>query len=212
MRLFMSVDKKKKDFGDANNANAPVENAVEVAQDVVQSMCVPNISVGADIDVEGVIEKAIDNQNLVIDGKLKAQILQEEKRKNIVAQSEEKRKMAEQEHQHEMEKMRFEKEKEAAKKNGYQVWQEEKRKNIALAEEERRKAAEIENQLILEKERLEVEKERFVTEREQLATERERIALEMEQILLAKEKQKTIRALIIAAGCLIAFFIVALFL
>lgn len=212
--MKLSFGRKQRSYGDDNNANVNAGNAVEVAKgglvDNVLDMSRFNIEV--DADVEGVIEKAIDNQNLVIDGKLKAQILQEEKRKNIVAQSEEKRKSAEQEHQHEMEKMRFEKEKEAAKKNGYQVWQEEKRKNIALAEEERRKATEMENQLILEKERLEVEKERFATEREQLATERERIALEMEQILLAKEKQKTIRALIIAAGCLIAFFIIALFL
>ena len=212
--MKLSFGRRQSSFGDDNSANVNAGNAVEVTKgglvDNVLDMGRFNIEV--DADVEGVIEKAIDNQNLVVDGKLKAQILQEEKMKNIIAQNEAKRKLAEQEHQHEMEKMRFEKEKDAAKKNGYQVWQEEKRKNIALAEEERRKATEMQNQLILEKERMEVEKERLATEREQLAAERERIALELEKTLLEKEKQKTIRALIIAAGCLIAFFIAALFL
>ena len=193
------VDNEEDSNTNPKNAVQPIkDNVVDTVLDIGRS----NIEI--DADVEGVIEKIIDNQNQLIDGKLKAQIIQEEKRKNIVAQSEEKRKSAEQEHQHEMEKMRFEKEKDATKKNGYQVWQEEKRKNIALAEEERRKAAEIQNQLILEKEKLEVEKEK-------LAAERERIALEMEKTLLAKEKQKTRRALIIAIGLLIAFFLALLF-
>ena len=199
--------KKKRSIGDGNNANVSVENAVEVAKgnlvDNVSDMTGFNVEV--DADIKGVVEMLIDSQDQLVDGKTKSQIQQEEKRKSIVAQSEERRKTAEQEHQHTMERMRFKREQEADKKNGYQVRQEEKRKNIALAEEERRKAAEIQNQLILEKEKLEVEKQR-------LTTERERLALEKEKTLLAKEKQKTIRALIIAVGCLIAFFIAALLL
>ena len=108
--------------------------------------------------------------------------------------------------------MRFEKEKQADRKNIYQVWQEEKRKNIALAEEENRKATEMQNQLTLEKEKLEIEKAKMEVEKEQLITERENIALELEKTLLEKEKQKTKRVLIMTIGCLIAFLIAMLFL
>ena len=207
--MKLTIGKRPKNIVEESNA---IVNAADPGNlmDVVADALDYNVEV--DADVEGVVEKLIDNQNLVIDGKLKAQILQEEKRKNIVAQNEEKRKSAEQEHQHEMERMRFEKEKQDSRKNIYQVWQEEKRKNLALAEEENRRATEMQNQLILEREKMEVEKERLITEREQLATERERISLEMEKTLLEKEKQKTKRALIIVAGCLIAVLIVVLFL
>ena len=207
--MKLAIGKRHPNIVEESNAivNAvDQDNLVNVVADAV------GCNVEIDADVEGVVEKIIDNQNLVIDGKLKAQILQEERRKNIAAQGEDKRKTSEQEHQHEMEKMRFEKEKQDSRKNINQVWQEEKRKNIALAEEESRRATELQNQLILEQTKMEVEKERLVTEREQLATERERIALEMEKTLLEKEKQKTKRVLIIVAGCLIAFLMALLLL
>ena len=209
--MKLVIGKRHQNIVEESNA---LVNAIDKGNLITNIADATGCNVEIDADVEGVVGKIVDSQNLVIDGKLKAQILQEEKRKNIVAQSEEKRKSAEQEHQHEMEKMRFEKEKEAAKKNGYQVWQEEKRKNIALAEEERRKAAEMENQLILEKEKMEVEKERLAIERERLVTEREHIALELEKTSVEKEreKQKTMRVLIITTGCLIAFFIAILLL
>ena len=186
--MKLSIGKRHQNIVEESNA---IVNAVDKGNPINVVADALGYNVEVDADVEGVVGKIIDNQNLVIDGKLKAQILQEEKRKNIVAQGEEKRKTSEQEHQYEMEKMRFEKEKDAAKKNGYQVWQEEKRKNLALAEEERRKATEMQNQLILEQAKIEVEKEKT---------------------LLAKEKQKTKRTLIITIGAVVAILIVVLFL
>ena len=200
--MKLTIGKHPKNIVEESNA---IVNAVDKGNPINVVADALDCNVEVDADVEGVVGKIIDNQNLVIDGKLKAQILQEEKRKNIAAQGEEKRKTSEQEHQHEMEKMRFEKEKDAAKKNGYQVWQEEKRKNLALAEEERRKATEMQNQLILEQAKIEVEKERLLTEREQLA-------IEKEKTLLAIEKQKTKRTLIITIGAVVAILIVVLFL
>ena len=200
--MKLTIGKRSKNIVKESNA---IVNAFDKGNSINTVADAERYNVEIEADVEGVIGKFIDNQNQPIDGKIRAQILQEEKRKNIVTSCEEKRKTAEQEHQHEMEKRRFEKEKQADRKNIYQVWQEEKRKSIALTEEENRKATELQNQLILEQAKMEVEKE-------QLATERERLAFEKEKILLAKGKQKTKRTLIVTVGALIAILIVVLFL
>ena len=83
--MRFSFGKKQRSFGD-NNTNVNAGNAVEVAKEglIDNALDMSRFNVEVDADVEGVIEKVIDSQNLVFDGKLKAQILQEEKRKNMI--------------------------------------------------------------------------------------------------------------------------------